>query len=219
MKIDNATVAVLKNFAKINPSILVKEGNVLKTVSPSKTIMAKATVSTKFSRQFAIYNLDRFISTISLFNEPELNFNDNSVSITDGNRNTNYFYADESIIDQKISDKNINLPSTDVKFTLTEANMKDVERALGVLGLPEIVVSGENGKILLQAADTKNPSSDVYSIEIGKTDKNFKAIFKSENIRIIPGDYEVSVCSQGISHFVGKQAEYWIAVEQKSTFN
>jgi len=200
MKIDANTISVLKNFAKINPSIVIQEGNTLKTISPSKTIMAKANVPTQFGQRFAIYNLDRFISTLSLFNEPELKFSEKFVDIGDNNKSTHYTYADESTI-TKVPEKEITLPSVDVSFRLTNENLKDVEKASGVLQLPEIVVSGDGSKVYLQAADTKNPSGDIYSIAIGETDKTFKAIFKSENIKIIPGDYDVSICSRGISHF------------------
>jgi hypothetical protein len=217
MKISTNTVNVLKNFAKINPSIVVQEGNVLKTISPSKTIMAKAKVETDFGKRFAIYNLDRFISTVSLFNDPELKFGDKSVEIFDGNKKSQYTYADETTI-TKAPDKEINLPSVDVSFRLTNDHLKDVEKAAGVLGLPEIVVMGDGTNVFLQAADSKNPSGDVYSINIGDTDKAFKAIFKAENIKIIPGDYDVTISSRGISHFSGKDVEYWIAVEQSSQF-
>lgn len=217
MKLTTNTVNIFKNFSKINPSILIQEGNVLKTISPSKTIMAKAKADNDFSRKFAIYNLDRFISTISLFNDPELKFGDKSVEIFDGNKKSQYTYADESTI-TKAPDKEINLPSVDVKFTLTHDNLKDVEKASGVLSLPEIVIVGDGTNVFIQAADTKNPSGDVYSINIGDTDKTFKAIFKAENIKIIPGDYEVSISSRGISHFSGKDVEYWIAVESSSQF-
>lgn len=217
MKLTTNTVNIFKNFSKINPSILIQEGNVLKTISPSKTIMAKAKVDNDFSRKFAIYNLDRFISTVSLFNDPELKFGDKSVEIFDGNKKSQYTYADESTI-TKAPDKEINLPSVDVRFTLTHDNLKDVEKASGVLSLPEIVIVGDGTNVFIQAADTKNPSGDVYSINIGDTDKTFKAIFKAENIKIIPGDYEVSISSRGISHFSGKDVEYWIAVESSSQF-
>lgn len=217
MKIDTNTVNVLKNFAKINPSIVVQEGNTLKTISPNKTIMAKANVTTNFGKRFAIYNLDRFLSTLSLFNDPELNFGERAVTISDNNKTTNYTYADEATV-AKAPEKEINLPSVDVSFRLTNDNLKDVEKAAAVLALPEIVVSGDGSKVYLQAADTKNPSGDIYSIAIGETDKNFKAIFKSENIKIIPGDYDVNICSRGISLFKGAEAEYWIAVESHSTF-
>lgn len=217
MKIATNTINVLKNFAKINPSIVIQEGNVLKTISPSKTIMAKAKVETDFGKRFAIYNLDRFISTVSLFNDPEFNFTDRSVEISSDNRKTNYIYADESNI-TKAPDKEINLPSVDVSFTLTNETLKDIEKACGVLGLPEIAVIGDGSTVTINAVDSKLSVGDTYSVVIGETTKTFKAIFKVENIKIIPGDYEVSISARGISHFSGKDAEYWIAVEQNSTF-
>lgn len=217
MKISTNTVNILKNFAKINPSILIQEGNTLKTMSPSKTIMAKAVVDTEFPKRFAIYNLDRFISTASLFNDPNFNFGEKTVSIKEGDTGVEYVYSDETTI-TKAPDKEINLPSVDVSFHLTQDNLKEVEKAAGVLGLPEILVVGDGTNVFLQAADNKNPSGDVYSVKIGDTTKVFKAIFKSENIKIIPGDYDVTISSRGISNFKGKEAEYWIAIEQSSTF-
>jgi hypothetical protein len=217
MKITTNTVNVLKNFAKINPSILIQEGNTLKTMSPSKTIMAKAIIDTEFPKRFAIYNLDRFISTASLFTDPNFDFGERTVTIKEGERKTDYVYADENTI-SKMPEREINLPSIDVTVTLTNANLKEVEKAGGVLGLPEILIVGDGVNVYLQAADSKNPSGDVFSVKIGDNTKTFKAIFKTENIKIIPGDYEVNISSRGISHFSGKEAEYWIAVEQSSTF-
>lgn len=217
MKIDTDTVNVLKNFSKINPSIVIQEGNVLKTISPTKTIMAKAKVKTEFANRFAIYNLDRFISIVSTFTDPDFKFGEKSVDISDNNKKTHYVYADETTV-TKAPDREINLPSVDVTFKLTNSDLKDVEKAAGILALPEIAVVGDGKTISLQAVDTKNPTGDVYSITIGETDKAFKAIFKAENIKIIPGDYDVSISSRGISHFVHEDVEYFIAVESNSTF-
>jgi hypothetical protein len=217
MKIDTDTVNVLKNFSKINPSIVVQEGNTLKTISPTKTIMAKAKVKTDFAQRFAIYNLDRFISIVSTFTDPDFKFGDKSVNIYDRNKKINYTYADESTV-LKAPEKEINLPSVDVVFTLTNENLRDVEKAAGILGLPEIAVVGDGENLMLQATDSKNPSGDVFSITVGETDKVFRAIFKTENIKIIPGSYEVSISSKGISHFSGDDVEYYIAVESSSTF-
>lgn len=217
MKIDKNTLVVLKNFSKINPSIIVNEGNTLKTVSTSKTIMGKAVVSTMFEKKFAIYNLDRFLSTLNLFNEPELTFHEKFVQIDDSNRSVNYTYADESVI-IKAPEKDISLPTEDVKVTVTNSDYKDVEKALSVLSLPEIVISGDGEHVYLQAVDTKNPSGDVYSVTIGQTSKKFRAIFKAENIKVLPEDYEVTVCSKGISLWKSDKVEYFIAVETTSTF-
>jgi hypothetical protein len=217
MKIDAATTAVLKNFSKINPSILIQEGNVLKTMSTNKTIMAKATVTTTFPRRCAIYDLDKFLSAFSLYNDPELDFEEKRISFSDNDKNGHCTYADESTI-TKAPDKELTLPSIDASFRLTNSNLKDIERALGILSVPDIVVVGNGFDISIMAADTKNPSCDTFSIKIGTTDRTFRVVFKSENIKIIPGDYDVEISARGISRFVGKEAEYWIAVESTSTF-
>jgi hypothetical protein len=217
MKIDTNTVNILKNFAKINPSIIISEGNVLKTISPSKTIMAVANVNTSFEKRFAIYNLDSFIANLSMFNDPEVKLDESQVVIHEGNLKQFVPYADESAV-TKVPENSPKLPSIDVSFTLTNENFKRLEKAAGINSLPELLVVGDGNKLYLQVADSKIKNGNHMSIEVGETNKTFRAIFKFENIRIIPGDYEVSVCSRGISHFLGKEAEYWIAVESSSTF-
>ena len=217
MKIDTNTVTVLKNFSSINPSIIIKEGNTLETISSTKTIKATAKVITTFPRRFAIYNLGRFISTLSLFNEPEVDFGENSLTVSDGATSVQLTYSDETTI-IKVPEKNIKLPSVDVSVNLTNDNLKAIEKALGVLSVPEIIFTGIGGKVYLQAANSLNPSGDFYSIEIGESGRDFRAIFKSENIKILPGDYSVDISSKGISRFYNDDVEYFIAVEQSSTF-
>lgn len=216
MKIDVNTVNVLKNFSKINSSIIVQEGNVLKTISPNKTIMAKATVPTEFTKRFAVYDLNSFLSGLSLYNDPEIEVDEKFIYFRDAKEEGKYKLSDESTI-IKAPEKEINLPSVDVSFTLKNEDLTKVEKAAGVYGLPEIVVAGDGSKVYLKAADSKNPGSE-YSIPIGETTKSFNAVFKFENIKILPGDYEVTISSKGISKFIGNDAEYFIAVEQHSTF-
>lgn len=217
IKLEPKTITVLKNFATINPSILVKPGSVLATISPNKTIMAKATITQTFESQFAIYDLSRFLSTLSLFNDPTLEINEKHVAITSSGKKMHYRFADASTIISP-PDKEIKLPTTDVSFRLTNEALSDVVKGLGVLRLPEIGVVGDGEDINLQAMDSKNPSSDVYSITVGKTDKTFKMIFKSENIKLIAGDYDVEISSKGISNFKSDVAEYFVAVEASSSF-
>lgn len=222
MKLSTNTFLILKNFSKINPSIMVEQGNVLKTISPSKTILARATVDVDFPKTFCVYNLDRFISTVSLFEDPDLDFQENYVKISDKKRSTKYVYADENTI-IKSPAKNIELPTKDVSFKLEYQFLKDVERAANVLGLPEIAVVGsqEDQTLMLKAIDSKNPSGDTYSIELdtqGAPVPEFTAIFKQENIKILPEDFDVTISSRGISHFKSDVVEYWIAVEQNSSF-
>jgi len=218
MKLDPKTVTVLNNFSSINSSILFKEGNVISTVSPTKTVLAKATVPNTFTKRFAIYNLSRFLSINSLMNNADLSFEETSVRMIDGVSVLNYRYAEETTI-KVPPEKEISLPSVDVEFTLIDKTFKEVIKANGVLQLPEVAVVGEDGNIYLQALDSKNPSCDVYKVNVGTTDKNFRVIFKVENVvKLMTGDYEVKISSKGISHFKGSDIEYWIAVESTSSY-
>lgn len=217
MKIDQTTINVLKNFSTINPSIIIKEGNVLETVSSTKTIKATATVPTTFPRRFAVYTLTKLISSLSLFEDPDVLFGDNSLTITDGVRSVQLTYSDESTI-IKVPERNLVLPSVDVSVDITNDSMKMIEKALGILSVPEIIITGIDGKIYLQAANSSNPSGDFYSIQIGESPSNFKAIYKPENIKMLPGDYKVEISKKYVSRFYNNDVEYFIAVEQHSTF-
>lgn len=216
MKLSARTLHLLKNFSTINPSIVLKPGGVATTISPNKTILARASIGDEIPNVVAIYNLSRFISTLSLFENPDLDFSDKSVRISDGSRSVVYHYADASII-MVPPEKQIKLPSTDAECFITNKDFQNITKALSVLGLPEIAIVGDGENISLQAIDTKNPA-DTFSITVGQSSNVFRAIFKSENLKIMDGDYTVSISSKGISQFVGTEVSYWIAVEATSTF-
>jgi hypothetical protein len=217
MKINNKTLNILKNFATINPSIIVKPGNILKTISSSKTILARAEVPDTFEYPFAIYNLSQFIGCISMFTDPDLDFEESSVTISDGKNKIVYHYADSSII-LAPPEKDINIPSVDAEFKISATDIPSVAKALSILELTEIAIVGDGDNIFIQAVDSKNSSSNQYSVKVGATDKVFKAIFKPENLKMIPDDYIVTLSSKGISRFVGTEATYFVAIEATSTF-
>jgi hypothetical protein len=220
MKITNETLNILKNFSSINPSIVINEGNVLKTISPQKSILAKATINQTIENKMAIYDLSNFLSAMSVFDQPELIFNGNDgVTITsqDNKRGINYMFSDpQNIIVPP--EKDIVLTDFDVQFTLEEKALSNALKAIGVLNLPEIAFSGDGKTISVKAVDSKKATS-TYEEDIGKTDKTFTSYFKAENMKMITGTYECSVSSKGFAHFKGKDIEYWIAVEKNSTYN
>jgi hypothetical protein len=217
MKINNKTLNILKNFATINPSIIVKPGNTLKTISSSKTILARAEVPDTFEYPFAIYNLSQFIGCISMFTDPDLDFDESSVTISDGKNKIVYHYADSSII-LAPPDKDINIPSVDAEFKISATDIPSVAKALSILELTEIAIVGDGDNIFIQAVDSKNPSSNQYSVKVGATDKVFKAIFKPDNLKMVPDDYVVTLSSKGLSKFTGTEATYYVAIEATSTF-
>lgn len=220
MKISAETLTILKNFCQINQSIVVEEGNVLKTISPMKNILVRADVSEIFPRKFAIYELNEFLGGLSLFKDPEFDFNDSSyVQIKDGRSKVKYFFSDPSVI-TSAPEKDLELPSVDVSFDLSTETLNTLLRAAGVYNLDDLSLVGEGGTMQLVVCDNKNDTSNNYSIEVGETDKIFKFNFKVENLKILPGDYKVNMCSKGISLFQNTKIDlkYWIALEPGTEF-
>lgn len=217
MKLNNRSVQILKNFSTINPSIQFLEGNALKTISPNKTIMAKAILEDQIPQDFAIYDLSRFLGVSSLFDDPEYVLAERNVVITAPGRSVSYTFADPNTI-VSAPNKDIDIGDVDVQFELKQEVFAEAMKALGVMSFPEVVVAGENGRVVLRTTDTKNPSADKYDIEVGETDMEFSAVFKSENLKILSGDYIVGISSRGISHFRGSDVEYWISIESNSAF-
>jgi hypothetical protein len=219
MKFDEVTLQVLKNYSGINHAIMFREGNVLSTISANKTILAKATIEQNIPSDFAIYDLSRFLSTISLFDNPDVEIEENKLVLKEGRRRINYMFADPNTIIVPPT-KEIKFPSPEVSFKLEAAILADFMKALNVLSLPEMTVVGDGENITLDAIDSKNPSADRYSVNVGKseTSDKFTMIIKAEHLKILPGDYQIDISSKGLSHFKGNRVEYWISVESNSKY-
>ena len=221
MNLSNDTIAILKNFANINQNILVKPGEKLNTISTMKNILATASIKETFEQEFAIYDLPEFLRTLDLFETPTLKFNGGSsvgISGKDGRSSSKYTFADKSVI--VAPTKTITMPDTEIAFKLTKDNLSKLMKGVVTLNLPDIEVIGNGSTISLVANDRKNKASNKFSIDIGTTDKNFKAYFKAENFKMIEDDYDVAISKQKISHFVNrnKPVQYWIALEPESEF-
>ena len=222
MQLSENTINVLKNYSQINPSIQFKAGQVLATVSPQKTVMARATVEETFPGVGAIYDLNRFLGVLSLFDEPELFFTDHKVSVQKDKKRISYTYADPQMIITP-PEKEINFPDPEVSVEVSWSEMQQVLRAASVMGLPEIALIGSSGEIALSAIDSSNPTADGYSSEVGETKDEFQFIFKVENLKLMNYNYIVEISEKGIAKFTsvnsyGPKMEYWIATEAKSNF-
>ena len=221
MKLSDSTLAVLKNFAGINNSILVKKGNQLRTISVAKNILAEAEIPEDFPRDVAIYDLNQFLNGLSLHQDPNLDFTEDShITIKEGKRRVKYFYADPQVIIAP-PDKEINLPTQEICFQLESNSLEKLVKAAAVYQLPDLSVIGKNNEIHMVVRDKKNDTSNEYSIYVGETDQTFDLNFKMENIKIIPGPYDVVISSKLLSEFTNKQynLKYFIALEPDSTFN
>jgi len=220
MKLSDQTLTILKNFAGINNSILVKKGLQLRTISVAKNILAEARIEEEFPRDFAIYDLNQFLNGLGLHQDPELDFKEKSyLNIREGKRRVKYFFADPAVIISP-PEKNIDLPSEDVHFQLDSITLEKLLKAAAVYQLPDLSAVGEAGVVKLVVRDKKNDTSNEFAIVVGETDKEFIFNFKVENIKIIPGAYDVVVSQKLLSKFTNESLDlkYFIALEPDSTF-
>jgi len=221
MKLSDSTINLLKNFSSINQSILFKSGSRLRSISVMKNILAEATITEELPKDFGIYDLNQFLNGLSLHGSPELDFeSDEFVMIREGKMRTKYFYADPSVIVSP-PDKEISLPSEDVSFVLQNGQLEKLKKASAVYQLPDISAIGEAGVVKLVARDKKNDTSNDFSVIVGETDKEFVFNFKEENLKILPGTYDVVVSSKLLSRFSSQNRDltYYIALEPDSTFS
>jgi hypothetical protein len=221
MKLSDSTISVLKNFSSINQSIIVGEGNTLRTISVMKNILAEATVEETFPRTFAIYDLNEFLNGLSLHDDYTLDFsNDTYVVIREGKRRVNYHFADPEVIVAP-PEKQLVLPSSDVSFQLDHSQLLQLVKAASVYKLPDLSVVGEEGTISLVVRDKKNDSSNIFSVDVGETADDFCFNFKVENTnKILAGNYDVVISQKLLAQFTGQKnnVEYFIALEPDSSF-
>ena len=220
MKLTDSTLTVLKNFAGINNSILVKQGSKLRTISVAKNILAEADISEDFPKDVAIYDLNQFLNGLSLHQDPNLDFSEDSyLTIREGKRRVKYFYADPQVIISP-PEKEINLPTEDVCFQLESVTLEKLLKAAAVYQLPDLAAVGENGVVKLVVRDKKNDTSNEFAGVVGETDAEFTLNFKVENIKIIPGAYDVVISSKLLAKFTNSSYNliYYIALEPDSTF-
>ena len=223
MKLSDNTKMVLRNFATINQNLVIKEGSELLTMSAMKNIVAKAEVEETFPKEIAIYDLNEFLASISLFVVPVLEFEEQYLIIKEEehpHKKLKYFYSDPSVV--QTPSKTISMPSEEVSFELKIEKLLEMKKAAGVISSPDMVLQKLNGSSSLLAKDKKNDTANNYSSDI-KTDGDgeFEFYFKVENLKLLDGDYDVKISSKNISHFKNQKSsiEYWIALESESTYS
>lgn len=219
MKLSKETVAIIKNFAGINSNLLLKSGNKLATISAQKNVMADVTVSETFP-DFGIYDVNEFLGAMSLFDDPELTFEDKVCKITQGNSSIKYYAAEASVLTAPT--KAITFPDAEINFNLTNQMLTMIQRTASVLKAADVSVVGDGSTVTLLVGDKKTSTSNSFSEPVGTTDKTFKVNLKVENLKMIPGDYAVSVSSKKISRFKSTTQSdlvYYVAVEADSTFD
>jgi len=220
MKLSESTLSLLKNFSTINQSILFKAGNKLRTISVMKNILAEATIGEDLPKDFGIYDLNQFLNGLGLHNNPELDFEDDSyVIIKEGRSRSKYFFADPNVIITP-PEKSITLPDESVSFELSTDQLDKLLKAAAIYQSPDLSVIGDSGVVKILIRDKKNETSNTFAVVVGETDKEFSFNFKVENIKILPGTYDVVVSQKLLSRFTNKNHDltYFIALEPDSTF-
>ena len=216
MKLSNETKEVLKNFSTINQNLVIKQGSNISTMSAMKNIIANAKVTEEFPKEFAIYDLNEFLAALSLFANPELDFKDDFVMFTEESKALKYWYSDPSVV--TTPQKEITMPSVEISYKLSSSTLSEVQRAAAVIGAPDMLL--ENGK--LKVTDKKNSTANDYEtpLDVGENDAKYKFWFKVENLKIIPGTYDVEMSSKKISRFknTSVDVEYFIALEPESSY-
>lgn len=216
MKLQTRTLQILKNFATINPSMMFREGNIQSTVAPQKTVMARATIGEHVGKQFAVFDLSRFLGVLSLFDEPEIEFDDNKLVITQNKQKVEYTYADPDLV-VAAPDKTPSVPNPEVTFRLTADVLKSTMGALGALQSTHIMVEGDGENVTIGVGKPADPTSDTFRVDVGVSNHSFKFAFKAENMKLLPGDYDVQLSSRSIAHLKCSDVEYWVMADTNCT--
>ena len=219
MELSKETLTLIKNFAAINGSIMLKAGTRLSTISEGKNVMAEATIAETLPIDFGIYDLNEFLNVVSLFQTTTLYFSEKHVLVSDGGSSRiKYFAAGEGVV--KSAPTTIKFPGGDVEFTLEATQLAMIQRTSSVLKATDVSIVGEDGKLKVIVSDKKNDTSNAYEVVIGDTDETFKANLKIENLKMLPNDYQVSISKKKISRFkhTASDLTYYVAVEADSEF-
>lgn len=219
MNLSKETLTLIKNFSTINGSLMLKEGSKLSTISEAKNVMAHSTITESFPSDFGIYDVNEFLGVVSLFDNPQLDFSEKYVTISDGgNSKIKYYAAGDGVV--KSAPATIKFPEADVTFDLDESQLARIIRAAGVVKAQDVSVRGDGERLQVVVSDKKNDTSNAYEVNIGETDKTFSANLKIENLKMLPGDYSVEVSSKKISKFTHKTLDltYFVAIEADSNF-
>ena len=226
MKLSKQTCAILKSMAGINSNLHVLPGNELVCVSPGKNIMFQATVEENFTSEFAIWDLNQFLGTNSLFNDPTVDFGKTSLRIESGRQSCEYNYADPRLVEGCRPPNKFNLPDIKVTFDLSQQEINDILRASSVLQLPDIMFTNDGDKVKVIVFDKeKANSTNKYEIVVTPSDMessaSFKIYLKSETLKVLPGDYEFNLCEKLAIRLKHKDidANYTLAVTSDSVYN
>lgn len=219
MNLSKETINILKNYSTISPNILIQEGSVLKTKSVQNTIFSSVTLPDTFPLDFGIYDLTEFLGVLTLFNNPDLEFSEKFVKISEGDTSIKYFSADRSVL--SYPKQEIVFPTPDIEFVLSAETLSLINKTASVLRVPDVSFVGSDGELKIIVTDKRNATSNAFEVKIGDTDSSFCVNFKVEMMKLITSEYRVEISSKKISKFISSNSDliYYIGVESDSVFN
>ena len=223
MKLSEDTIAVLKNFATINPNLVIKPGQKLKTIAESKTIMAEADIVEDFPNEVGIYDLNEFLSVLALIPDPDIEFNDNHMIIQNDQQRVTYYYSNPEIL--TTPSKDITMPSAEVGMNLTQEDLKKINQSAAVLGHSDLSYV-QDESTYAKVYDAKDATANQYTLDLTmqadtKVPNKFNFDFNIANLKMLPGDYYISLSSSKISNWTNSNypIEYFIALENTTEFH
>jgi hypothetical protein len=217
MKLSEHTLSVLKNFAGINSGLVIQKGKVQKTIHPEQTILVEAHIEDDIPEKFGIYDLNQFLGNITTLNNPDLTFTPSSVIMNDGLIELNYYSCSTNLIISPPEGKDLIMKNADVSFSMPSSSLQKLLKIASMNSLPNISVIGENGGLHFRTHELKNDTSNYASLRIGDYDGDkFSVSFKTENLRLIPDDYDVQIKLGGFSFWINKSGtlKYFVAMEK-----
>ena len=219
LTLSKQTTDLLKNFASINSNILIKPGKSIRTISNYKNLMAETTVDEEFPQEFGIWDLNKLLGTVSLFDSPTFEFEDKHMVISGGGSRVKYFYSEPKLL--TTINKELKMPDVVVTVILTDESIKEIQKAASVLQLPDLSICSDDGEMLIRVNDRKDPTSNNFVLEMGPTNKDFDFRFKVENLKLYPGGYNVEIAESSVAKFTHDSLDlkYFIALEPDSTYN
>lgn len=225
MKLSNETVGVLKNFSSINANIVIQNGDTIRTISEAKNIFAKAKLQESFDTSFGIYDLNEFLGAYSMFKDPDIvvSADNSSATIKEGKSSVKYFFSDPSILTSPAKD--VQLPSVEVSFSLSQDDMAAIRRASSALGVTDVVIEGKAGEstAVARVTDVRDATSNSFEIELDidtRPEDGFKIVYNIANFKFLPSNYKVEISKILVSKFTNEDSsiEYFVALEKSSTF-
>ena len=214
MKVSKSTLDTFKNFASINTNLLVREGQTLATVSNSMNILCRATVTESFPKEFAIYDLNQFLSLLTMDENADLEFGDESVTVQTNAGKFEFYYAEPSVI-KAAPDKEIQV-ETLYEFNITKENIQTIYRAASAISAPFLRVVGDGQQVLMSVGDPNTPKSNSFTTVLGDSSLEFDARLSIESLKIIPDSYVATVGKATVIMFANDERTYWLALDPSS---